>query len=76
MASVTLALPLQIAKVEVDQFKPELEIPRCSLKLLWTGRDEMKPLLHKVTLKGAQSPKDYFFLFYSPQAASESWVLP
>ena len=62
---------LQIAKIEVDQFKPELEIPCCSLKLWWTGGDEMKPLIHKVTLKGAQSPKDFFFLFYSPQAAGE-----
>ena len=31
----------------------------------------MKPLLHKVTLKGAKSPKDYFYIRYYPQATGE-----
>ena len=76
MASVTLAFYSQITKAEVDQFKPELEIPHCSLRLCWTGGDKIKPLLHKVALRGAKSPKDFFYLAYSPQAAGESRICP
>ena len=64
----------QITRAEADQFQPELEIPHCSLDLQWTGQGEVKPLLHKVTLKGAMAPKDFFYICYYPPAAGEDSV--
>ena len=64
----------QITKAEVDQFKPKLDIPCCSLELQWTGGDDVKPFSHRVTLKGAKSPKDYFYISYYPQAAGKDKV--
>ena len=64
----------QITKAEVDQFKPKLEIPYCLLDLRWTGGEELKPLLHRVTLKGARPPKDYFYIRYYPQATGKGGV--
>ena len=36
------------------------------MQLQWTGDDHPRPLLHKVVLKGAKSPKDYFYIRLSP----------
>ena len=69
-----LALSAQITKAEVDQFKPKLDIPCCSLELQWTGGDEVKPCYRKVTLEGAQPRKDYFYISYYPQAAGKGKV--
>ena len=66
----------QITQTEVDQFKPKLEVPCCSLVLQWTGGDEVKPLIHRVTLKGAKPPKNYFYIYYYLQVAGEGTVYP
>ena len=68
------ALSSQITKAEADQFKPELDVPGCSLKLRWTGGGELRAFSHRVTLLGAQSPKDYFYVCYYPEAAGEGEV--
>ena len=64
----------QITKAEANQFKPELDVPGCSLKLRWTGGGELRAFSHRVTLLGAQSPKDYFYICYYPEATGEAKV--
>ena len=61
----------QITKAEADQCKPELDIPGCSLKLWWTEEGELRPFFHRVTLQGAQPPKDFFYICYFPGVAGE-----
>ena len=65
-------LYLQIAKAHVDQFKQELPIPSCLVKLQWTGGKQVppQPLRHKVTLKGAKPPA-FFYILHDPQTAGE-----
>ena len=41
------------------------------MELQWTGKDEPKPLFHKVTLEGAKSPRDFFHIRYYPQAVGK-----
>ena len=62
---------LQITTTEVEDFKLNLDVPCCQLLLQWTGSNEVKPLLYRVTLKGARPPKDFFRICHFPQAAGE-----
>ena len=53
----------QIAKHQVDQFKPGRLVPSCQLYMKWTRQQE-KPveLMHRIKLLGAKRPKQFVIL--------------
>ena len=65
------SLSIQFTKTEVHQFKIGMKVPNCLLRLRWTGGDEVKPLVHRVRLRGAKPPSDYFYIRYYPSAAGK-----
>ena len=55
-----LNLNLQITRKEVDSFNQGRRIPSCQLTAEWTKPSKPSRLIHKVTLKGAKGPSNYF----------------
>ena len=51
---------VQITKKQVDSFTPGRGIPSCQLTVEWNGDSRPSRLIHKVTLKGAKKPSNYF----------------
>ena len=61
---------MQIARVDIVQFKRGRNVPACTVELEWTGSGEPKPLSHQVKISGAKKPA-HFYLRYYPQAVGE-----
>ena len=59
--------PHQISKEDVDSFESSKYVPACELIVEWDQEDQ-KPvrLRHKVHLKGAKKPHNYFNLNLNP----------
>ena len=53
---------MQIAKEDVDSFKPGLQLPSCQLELKWNGRNKPGDLTYMVELQGAKKPKNFFHI--------------
>ena len=61
---------MQIARVDIVQFKCGRSVPACTVQLEWTESGEPKPLSHQVNISGAKKPT-HFYLRYFPQANGE-----
>ena len=53
---------VQITKENVDRFERGQEIPSCQIRADWTKHCRPSQLTHKVTLKGAREPNNYFYI--------------
>ena len=61
--NVNFLLYQQIAKHQVDQFKPGCLVPSCQLYIKWTRQQEQPvELMHRVKLLGAKKPKQFVIL--------------
>ena len=65
---------VQIARVDIVQFKRGRNVPACTVELEWTGSGEPKPLSHQVKIFGAKKPA-HFYLRYYPQAVGELYLI-
>ena len=61
---------MQIARVDIVEFKCGRNVPACTVELEWTGSGKPKPLSHQVKISGAKKPT-HFTLRYYPQAVGE-----
>ena len=52
----------QITKQQVDSFSPGWRVPSCQLTAEWTKQSKPVQLTHKVILKGAKEPNNYFII--------------
>lgn len=66
----SLYLNLQITKKEVDSFNQGRRIPSCQLTAEWTKPSKPSRLVHKVTLKGAKGPSNYFRIVLDSNSVS------
>ena len=64
---------MQIARVDIVEFKCGRNVPACTAELEWTGSGEPKPLSHQVKISGAKKPA-HFTLRYYPQAVGEFYL--
>ena len=64
---------MQIARVDIVEFKCGRNVPACTAELEWTGSGEPKPLSHQVKISGAKKPA-HFYLRYYPQAVGEFYL--
>ena len=64
---------MQIARVDIVEFKCGRNVPACTAELEWTGSGEPKPLSHQVKISGAKKPT-HFYLRYFPQAIGEFYL--
>ena len=60
----SIVIFLQIQKCEVDGL--DVQSSGCTIDLQWKGSGETVPLSHRVTLKGAKPPRNFFTLSYHP----------
>ena len=61
---------LQIRKSEVDGL--DVQSSGCTIDLRWKGSGEIVLLSHKVTLKGAKPPRNFFTLSYHPSKEKQT----
>ena len=64
-------LSMQIAKADVDSFKPGQWLPSCQLELKWSGEGRATYLSHLVELQGAKKPHNFFRLILCCESTSE-----
>ena len=54
---------VQITKENVDSFETGQDIPYCQIRADWTNKHgKPSQVTHKVTLKGAREPNNYFYI--------------
>ena len=57
----------QIDKEQVHRFKPQQEVPYCRLQVKLEKDNKLVDLKRKVKLRGAKSPRDFFFITCPPE---------